>query len=145
MEICLCIDHQKLSSITVHDAFSLPWIDDVLQAIHSSMWFSSFDLALGYLQLVMEEGHIKKTTLRARSSRLYWFTRIPFRLLNVGQCLGDQQFITLLLYLDDICIFTPSIDSMIHQTNSFFGHLKDFNLNTQPKNCHFFFKNSVVS
>ena len=43
---------------------------------------------------------------------LYEFTHMPFGLSNADsnfchmmeQCLGDQQFVTLLLYLDDICI-----------------------------------------
>ena len=51
-EIHLCMDYQKLNSITVRDAFPLPRIDEALQAVHSSNWFSSFDLAQGYLQLV---------------------------------------------------------------------------------------------
>ena len=31
----------------------------------------------------------------------------------IEQCLGDQQFVTLMLYLDDICIFAPSIEVML--------------------------------
>ena len=46
-EICLCVDYWKLNSITVRDAFPLPRIDEALQAVHSSNWFSSFDLAKG--------------------------------------------------------------------------------------------------
>ena len=46
---------------------------------------------------------------------------MPFSLSNIGcsccylteQYLGDQQFVTLLLYIDDICIFVPSIDIML--------------------------------
>ena len=49
----------------VTDALPLPRIDEVLQAVHRSKWFSSFDLAQGYLQLVMEESDIKKTAFRA--------------------------------------------------------------------------------
>ena len=119
-EICLCIDYQKLTSIMVRDAFSLLKIDAALQAFHSSNWFSSFDLAQEYFQLVMEESDIKKTALRASSTGLYRFTHMPFGLSNVGssfchlmeQCLGDQQFFTLLLYLNDICIFAPTINDM---------------------------------
>ena len=44
-EICLCMDYHKLNSITVRDAFPLPRIDEALQAIDSSNWFLSFDLA----------------------------------------------------------------------------------------------------
>ena len=66
-EIHLCLDYWKLNSIMVRDAFPLPRIDKALQAVHSSNWFSSFDLAHGYLQLVMEESDIKKTAFKAGS------------------------------------------------------------------------------
>ena len=62
-EICLCMDYHKLNSITVRDAFPLPRIDEALQAVHNSNWFSSFDLAQGYLQLAMEESNIKRQHL----------------------------------------------------------------------------------
>ena len=62
-EIHLCVDYYKLNSIMVRDAFPLPRIDEALQAVHSSNWFSSFDLALGYLQLAMEESNIKRQHL----------------------------------------------------------------------------------
>ena len=83
-EIHLCMDYQKLNSIMVRDAFPLPRIDEALQAVHSSNWFSSFDLAQGYLQLVMEESDIKKTAFRASSMGLYKFTSMPFGLSNAG-------------------------------------------------------------
>ena len=73
----------------------------------------SFDLTQGYLQLAMEEGDIQETAFRASSSGLYEFTCMTFGLSNgsssichlTEQCLGDQQFVTVLMYLDDICIF----------------------------------------
>ena len=135
-EIHLCIDYWKLNSIMVRDAFPLPRIDEALQAVHSSNWFTSFDLTQGYLQLAMEDGDIQKTAFRASSSGLYEFTHRPFGLSNAGssfchlmeQCLGDQQFVTLLLYLDDICIFTPSIEEMLDRIDLMFSRLKEFHL-----------------
>ena len=62
------MDYCKLNSITVRDAFPLPRIDEALQAVHSSNWFTSFDLAQGYLQLAMEESDIKMTAFRAGST-----------------------------------------------------------------------------
>ena len=122
-EIHLCVDYQKLNSNTVRDALPLPRIDKALQAVHSSNWFTSFDLTQGYLQLAMENDDIKKTVFRAGSSGLYEFTHIPFGLSNAGssfcclmeQCLGDQQFFTLFFYLDDICMFALSIEEMLDQ------------------------------
>ena len=117
----------------VRDAFPLSRINEALQAVHSSNWFISFDLVQGYLQLAMEESNIKKTAFRASSMGLYDFTHIPFGLSNAGssfcclmeQCLGDQQFVTLLLYLDDICIFAPNIDKMLDCIQLVFDRLKN--------------------
>ena len=110
-DICLCVDCRKLNSITIQDAFPLPHIDEALQVFHNCNVFMSFDLAQGYLQLAMAEDDIKKTAFRKGSSGLFEFTLMPFGLSKAGssfcrlkeQCLGDQQFVTLLLYLDDIC------------------------------------------
>ena len=43
------------------------------------------------------------------------------------QCLGDQQFATLLLYLDDICISIPDVSAMLDQIELVFNQLKSFN------------------
>ena len=117
-EIRLCIDFRALNAITVHDSFPLPRIEEALQAVKAAVWFTSFDLTQGYLQLAMEEVDIMKTAFHAGSSGLYKFTHMPFGLSNVGasfchlmeMCLGDQQYVTLLFYLDDICVFSSSVD-----------------------------------
>ena len=120
-EIRLCVDYCKLNSIVVRDAFPLPRIDEALQAVNNCQWFTSFDLAQGYLQMPVAESDIYKMAFRAESSGLYEFTCMLFGLSNSGlsfcclmeMCLGDQQFVTLLLYLDDICVFVASIDEML--------------------------------
>ena len=94
----------------------------------------------------MEESDIKKTAFRACSMGLYEFTRMLFGLSNAGssfcclmeQCLGDQQFVTLLLYLNDICIFVPTINDMLDQIELVFNRLKQYNLKIKPKKCQFF-------
>ena len=58
-------------------------------------------------------------------------------------CLGDQQFVTLLLYLDDICVFVASIVEMLDQIELVFSRLKEFNLKIELKKCHFL-QHSVV-
>ena len=141
-DIHLCIDYPKLNSITVRDAFPLPKTDKGLQAVHSSNWFTSFTLAQGYLQLAMEEDNVKKTALRTRSSGLYKFTCMPFGLSNAGtsfshlmeQCLRDQQFVILLLYLDNISIFAPSTEVMLDWLELLFNRLKEYHLKIKPKN-----------
>ena len=145
-EICLCVDYRKLNSITIQDAFPLPNFDEALQVVHNCNVFTWFNLVKGYLQLAMAEDHIKKTTFRAGSSGLYEFTHMPFGLSNAGssfcrlmeQCLGDQQFVTLLLFLDNICIFAPDVSTMLDQIKLVFNWLKSFILKIKPKICYFF-------
>ena len=118
----------------------------MLQAIKAAVWFTSFDLAQGYLQLAMDEVDIHKTAFRAGLSGLYEFTHMPFGLSNVGasfcrlmeMCLGDQQYITLLFYLDDICVFSSMVDEMLDHVGLVLNHLKEFNLKIKPKKTYFF-------
>ena len=127
------------------DSFPLPRIDEALQTVHTYQWFMSFDMVQEYLQMPVEEADIP-TTFRAGSSGLYKFTCIPFRLSNSGSsfchlmeiCLGGQQSVTLLLYLDDICIFAASIDEMLDCIELVFKWLEEFNLKIKPRKCHFF-------
>ena len=71
---------------------------------------------------------------------------MQFRLSNAGSsfchlmehCLGDQRFVILLLYLDDICIFAPTINDMLDHIQLVFNRLKQFNLKIKPKKCQFF-------
>ena len=109
----MCIDFRALNAITIRDSFPLPQIEEALQAVKAAVWFTSFNLAQGYLQLAKNEADIHKTAFCAGSSGLYEFTCMPFGLSNAGasfchlmeMCLGDQQYLTLLFYLNDICIF----------------------------------------
>ena len=76
---------------------------------------------------------------------------MPFGLCNAGasfcclmeMCLGDQQYMTLLFYLNDICIFASSIDEMLDRIALVFQCLKEFNLKIKPKKS-FFFQTNVL-
>ena len=146
-EIWPCINYHKLNLILVRDAF--PYhrlIDEALQPVNNCQWFTSFNLVQGYLQMPVAELDIHKTTFRAGSFGLYEFIYMPFRLSKSGfsfcclmeMCLGDQQFVTLLLYPDDICVFIASIDPMLDQIEMVFSRPKEFNFKIKPKKCHFF-------
>ena len=93
----------------------------------------------------MEESGIQKTAFIAGSMGLYEFIHMPFGLPNAGssfyslmeKCLGDKQFITLLLHLDDICIIVPTNNVMLDQIELVFSRIKQLNLKIKPKKCQF--------
>ena len=76
---------------------------------------------------------------------------MPFSLSNVGasfchlmeMCLGDQQYLMLLFYHDDICVFSSSIDKMLDRIELVLKCLRDFNLKIKPKKT-FFFQSQVL-
>ena len=92
--------------------------------------------------MAMEEADIPKTAFCAGSSSFFEFTHMPFRLTNAGasfcrlmeMVIGDQQFVTLLFYLDDICIF----DQMLDLIELVFSRLKQYQLKIKPKKSFFF-------
>ena len=42
-----CIDLRKLNNWTIKDAYSLPHIDETLDSLQGSQWFSSLDMKSG--------------------------------------------------------------------------------------------------
>ena len=145
-KIRLCVDFRKLNAISIRDSFPLPRIEEALQAVQAAVWFTSFDLAQGYLQMAMEEADIPKTSFHVGSSSLFEFTRMPFGLTNarasfcrlMEMVIGDQQFVTLLFYLDDIYIFANSADQMLDQIELVFSRLQQYQLKIKPKKSFFF-------
>lgn len=46
-----CLDYRKLNSVTIKDSHPLPRVDDALDALSGSDWFSTIDLQHGYWQV----------------------------------------------------------------------------------------------
>ena len=71
---------------------------------------------------------------------------MPFGLSNLGSsfcrlmemCVGDQQFVTVLLYLDDNMCFEVSMNGMLDRIEIVFRQLKDFKERVKSKKCQFF-------
>ena len=62
-----CIDFQKLNDVIVKDTHPLPRIDDTLEALKGSKYFSTLDLKSGYWQVPIKEEHRSKTAFRTSS------------------------------------------------------------------------------
>ena len=58
-------------------------------------------------------------------------------------CLGDQQYLTLLFYLNDISVFISSIDEMLDRIALVLNHLQEFNLKIKPKKL-FSFQSNIL-
>ena len=107
-----CIDLRKLNAITVKDAYPLPRIDDTLESLSGSIWFSTLDLDSGYWQIKLSERSKKKSAFVFPHRGLYHFNVMPFGLTNAPAtfewlketvlfCLTPEKC---LCYLDDVIV-----------------------------------------
>ena len=76
-----CVDYRRLNDVTVKDAYPLPRVDECLDALSGSKWFSCLDLNSGFWQIEMASEDSEKTAF-STSQGLYQFTVMPFGLAN---------------------------------------------------------------
>ena len=146
----LCVDYRLLNEKTIKDAHPIPRIQDALDSLRGSSYFSSLDLVQGYYQVAVHEDDIHKTAFRVGSRGLYEYLRMPMGLCNSGSsfqrlmeaCLGDKNFEELLIYLDDVLVYSSTFTEHLERLESVFKRLRKHGLKLKPKKC-FLFKESV--
>ena len=74
-----CIDYRRLNDVTIKDAYPLPRIDESLDQLAGSKWFSCLDMNAGYWQVELEPEDRKKTAFISRKV-LFEFKVLPFGL-----------------------------------------------------------------
>jgi hypothetical protein len=111
----LCVDYRALNSITVKNRCTIPRIDDLLDAVAGSAYFTSLDLTSGYHQILISEEDRPKTAFRTP------FGHFQFKVLIEGLTNAPATFQSVMnsilhpyimrfvvLYIDDILIFSKS-------------------------------------
>ena len=119
-----CIDLRKLNSWTIKGTYSLPHIDETLDSLQGSHWFSSLDLKLGYWQVEMDEESKPLTTFTVGPLGFYEHERMPFRLTItpatfqrlMETCLSDHNLHWCIIYLDDVVQFLQGSGQPPHKT-----------------------------
>ena len=77
-----CINLRKLNNWTVKDTYSLPYIDETLDSLQGSHWFSSLNLKSGYWQVEMDEDSKPLTAFTVGPLGFYECKRMPFWLTS---------------------------------------------------------------
>lgn len=132
-ELRLCCDFRALNSQTVRDSWPLPRLDDILNSLSGADWFSSLDLRSGYHQLSVAPEDRHKTAVVT-----------PFvcngpssfqRLMELT--LAGMNGLELMVYLDDIVLFSSSFDAHLNLLQRTFSGLRDAVLTLHPAKCQF--------
>ena len=152
-----CVDYRQLNSATRKGAYPLPRTDMCLDAMSGARWFSTFDLRSSYHQVAMNEEDSDKTAFICREGQ-FKFKTMPFGLCNAGatfQRLMDMvmsglAFEVCLVYLDDVIVFSTTIDEHFRRLSAVLTRLRDAGLKLKPSKCrllqkHVAFLGHIVS
>lgn len=139
-----CVDYKNLNERTDNDPYPLPRIDDCLDALKNCSYYTGLDLASGYWQVRMSPESKSKTCFRTPDG-IYQFEVMPFGLKCapstfcrlMDNVLGDLKFKTLILYLDDIEIFSDTFEEHLVRLRTVLERLKAARLKLKPSKCHF--------
>lgn len=146
----LVIDYRKLNEKSISDSFPLPNITEILDQLGGAEYFSTLDLASGYHQLLMKETDKEKTAFSTESNH-YEFNRLPFGLKNAGRTFSRLMNYVLdgnigkdcFVYLDDIVIYSKTVEEHNLKLSRIMNKLRQFNLKLHPEKCKFL-KTQVV-
>lgn len=143
--IRLCVDYRLLNAITVKDSFPLPRIEESLEALGGARYFSSTDLSHGYFQIAMDPASVQQTAFRVPWG-LFEFLRLPQGLCNspstfqrvMEMIFGDLNLSQLVLYLDDILVFSRTFEEHLQRLDTVFQRLIKHGLKLKGEKCRLF-------
>ena len=126
----------------------MPRIDDTLDALGGSKWFSTVDLASGYWQVEMDPVDAEKPAFCTTGGGLYQWNVLPFGLTSAGatferlmeRVLSGLHWETCLVYLDDVIIFAPDFDTRVAQLEAVLTRISKAGLKISPNKCQLFRK-----
>jgi predicted aspartyl protease len=142
--IRFCIDFRRLNAVTHRDNYPLPVIEELLSTLKSAALFTSLDCASGYWGIPVSEEDKCKTAFVCHLG-LFEFNVLPFGLHNApatfqrmmekifGIVLGKSA----LIYIDDIIVFSETLEDHIRHLREVFTLIRDANISLKATKCVF--------
>lgn len=139
-----CVDYRRLNELTIKNRFPMPLIEEILEELAGSKYFSKLDMKSGYHQVRMPDSDEFKTAFKTHHGH-YQFKVMPFGLTNAPatfQCLMNDVLAPFLrkfvmVFLDDILIYSPTLDTHIHHLSLVLEKLRQHKLYMKRSKCSF--------
>ena len=142
-EVRVCLDYRKINEATVEMNTPIPSFEEASRLLAGNTFFSSLDLQRGFNQMVLHPDSYKYTAFSVQQNR-YEYVRLPFGSKNstfyfqqlMSLVLGDMQYTELLVYIDDILVFSKTFEEHLIKLRKIFTKLKEANLKLKTSKCH---------
>jgi len=140
-----CQDYRALNEGTIKNAYPLPLISKLIDKLKGAKYFTKLDVRWGYNNVRIKDGDQWKAAFKTNKG-LFEPTVMFFGLCNspaTFQSMMDNLFIFetsegwVIIYMDDIFIFTKEIDDNIEKTRRILQRLTDNVLYLKPEKCVF--------
>ncbi|CDO69315.1 hypothetical protein BN946_scf184976.g34 [Trametes cinnabarina] len=140
----LCVDYRGLNKITRKDRYPLPLVSDLLDTPRKARIYTKIDLRHAYNLVRIAPGDEWKTAFRTRYGSFEWLV-MPFGLSNapaafqrfVNEVFVDLLDVCVVVYLDDILIYSNSLEEHRQHVKEVLRRLRKFKLYARADKCEF--------
>jgi hypothetical protein len=143
-DVRITVDYRKLNSVTKRPVFPIPDTQHLLDTLSGSVYFTTLDFSSGYYNVPMKADDIEKTAFSTKQN--HWeFVRMPMGLSTapftfqklMHKIFSKENWQTCLIYLDDLCVFSRSLDEQVARLRTIFERIRDAGMKLSPDKCSF--------
>ena len=140
----MAIDYSwTINPHVVPDGFPIPGIRDILDHVSKANMLSALDGCSGYYQMPLHPDDRYKTSFRTWEGQ-YEFIVTPFGLKNapasfqraMNKMFADFLWTFVVVYLDDVIIFSDSIEEHLRDLRMVLEKCRDHNFHLKATKCH---------
>lgn len=140
----LCLDARQLNKLTIPDAMTIPDVNQILETMPRSKFFSIIDLSMAFHQIPLDEKSRNKTAFFIHNRGFFRYKRMPFGVRNASSCLArlllkimPHDVKEIKIYLDDILIATETLEQHLELLSLVANILKQHNLTINKEKSKF--------
>jgi hypothetical protein len=138
------VDYRKLNDMTINNRFPTPLVDEILDELAGTQFFTSLDMTGSYHQIRMKEEDEYMIAFKTHQGN-YQFRVMPFGLTNAPatfQCAMNailQPYLRKFVmgFLDDILVYSSCLAEHLDHLKLVFLKLREHHFFLKRKKCSF--------